>query len=222
MTIFEEQLEENGGMDTQRTAKLLDKTPADVLRFSYKWKNEKLKDENEALRAHHKVSRSHARQNKTLGAPSLGRIRARAGSSPADDEVSLYNASFVSTNKMQCAACSTRISDAWWRCPRTLQGIAMCESCGCVETCAVGEPRLTLWGSANYRKYGVISFVKAEDVKKLDSIKLKKKVDGASGASTPVPQPPKLPPCACCRRMEPKAGMARCKVCTFSVHSGEL
>lgn len=44
----------------------------------------------------------------------------------------------------------------------------------------------------------------------------------ASGTSTPVPAPPpKLPPCACCRRMEPKSTMARCKTCTFSAHAGE-
>ncbi|ORX34360.1 hypothetical protein BD324DRAFT_635569 [Kockovaella imperatae] len=203
VAIFEAQLEENGGLDTHKTAQLINRTPAEVLRFSYIWKNGKLKEENEALRAHHKVSHSHARQNKTLGAPSLGRIRGHASSTPTDDEVSLYDASFISTNKLQCAACSTKISSAWWRCPRTVPGNAMCEDCG-----------------SNYRKYGVISFVKADDVKKSDKDKLKKKVDGVSGASTPVPPAPKLPPCASCRRMEPKSNMARCKICTYSVHSG--
>ena len=132
VTVFEEQLEENGGLDTHKSAQLLKRTPADVLRFSYIWKNGKLKEENEALRAHQRVSHSHARQNKTLGAPSLGRIRARASSSPLDDEVSLYNASFINSSKMQCAACSRKISSAWWRCPRTVPGVAMCEECGYV------------------------------------------------------------------------------------------
>jgi hypothetical protein len=47
-------------------------------------------------------------------------------------------------------------------------------------------------------------------------------VEAGSGATTPVPlaPPPKLPPCACCRRMDPKSTMARCKTCTFSAHSG--
>lgn len=85
---------------------------------------------------------------------------------------------------------------------------------------------------ANYRKYGVISFVKSEDAKKPEKKEAgvggKKgkgaAVDGSnSGASTPAPAPqaPKLPPCACCRRMEPKSMMARCKTCTFAVHAGE-
>jgi hypothetical protein len=157
--VFEAELEENGGLDAHKTAKALGKRPAEVLRFSYIWKNKKLKAENEALRAHLKVHAAHARQNKTLGAPSLGRIRAKADPDASDDEVSLYNASYVSANKMQCAACSTKTSKAWWRCPRTVHGTAMCESCG-----------------ANYRKYGVISFVKAEDSKKPDKKDSKKKV----------------------------------------------
>ncbi|RSH90248.1 putative PHD type zinc finger protein with BAH domain-containing protein [Saitozyma podzolica] len=211
--IFEEELEKQGGLDAHETAKILGKRPAEVLRFSYIWKNRKLRSENEALRAHHKVTSAHARQNKTLGAPSLGRIRgsgSRQDSEASDDEVSLYSSSYASSNKMQCAACSTRISSVWWRCPRTVQGIAMCESCG-----------------SNYRKYGVISFVKADDVKRAEKEKKEaaapRKSRGAegSGASTPVPQaPPKLPPCACCRRMEPKSMMARCKNCSFSVHAG--
>lgn len=112
------------------TGKLLNRTDAEVLRYSYIWKNRKLKLENEALRAHVKVSTAHARQNKTLGAPSLGRIRGKGDSDASDDEVSLYNANFTSANKMQCAACSTRISTVWWRCPRSLPGNAMCETCG--------------------------------------------------------------------------------------------
>lgn len=87
--------------------------------------------------------------------------------------------------------------------------------------------------SANYRKYGVISFVKSEDAKKPEKKeggmggkkgKGPAGADGSnSGASTPAPttQAPKLPPCACCRRMEPKSMMARCKTCTFAVHSGK-
>ena len=81
---------------------------------------------------------------------------------------------------------------------------------------------LALTISANYRKYGVISFVKSDDSKKMDKKEsLKRKHDGGSGTATPVPVPaPKLPPCALCRRMEPKSSMARCKTCTFSAHAG--
>lgn len=129
--IFEVELERNGGLETHETGKILNRTPAEVLRYSYKWKNDKLKAENDALRHHHRISTSHARQNKTLGAPSLGRIRQGARDDPhSDDEVSLYKAAFVKENKMVCAACSTRISAVWWRCPRTVQGLAMCEGCG--------------------------------------------------------------------------------------------
>ncbi|WWC59192.1 uncharacterized protein I303_101741 [Kwoniella dejecticola CBS 10117] len=208
--IFEAELERNGGLVTHETAKMLNKTPAEVLRFSYIWKNRQLSKENEALRHHHKVSTSHARQNKTLGAPSLGRMRA-AQDHHSDDEVSLYGNDFAKRKDkeketLKCAACSTRISTVWWRCPRTVQGEAMCEDCG-----------------SNYRKYGVISFVKSEDSKKepkKDTIAKKAKGD-ASGTATPVPPPPpKLPPCANCKKMEPKSMMARCKNCTYSVHSG--
>jgi hypothetical protein len=132
--IFEDQLEENGGLDTIKTGKALSKRSSDVLRYSYIWKNQKLKGENEALRQHHKVSSSHARQNKTLGAPSLGRIRGRGDSISSDDEVtSLFGDGEEAVKrggKVQCAACSTRISEVWWRCPRTVAGKAMCESCG--------------------------------------------------------------------------------------------
>jgi hypothetical protein len=131
-TVFEEELDKNGGLDAIETAKVLGKRPAEVLRYSYIWKNKKLKVENEALRHHHKVSTGHARQNKTLGAPSLGRIRTKAESvaDSADDEVSLYGAEFGPGKKAQCAACSTRISRVWWRAPRSIPGNAMCENCG--------------------------------------------------------------------------------------------
>jgi hypothetical protein len=128
--IFESELERYGGLDTTQTAKTLSRTPAEVLRFSYQWKNKKLKAENEALRAHHKVNSAHARQNRTLGAPSLGRIRAREASEQEDDMVSLFGAEHVRENKMQCAACSTRLGEVWWRCPRTVQGKGMCATCG--------------------------------------------------------------------------------------------
>lgn len=207
--IFEQNLEKYGGLEAHATGKILGKRAAEVLRFSYMWKNKKLKTENELIRQHRKVHAAHARTNRgTLGPPSLGKIRSRAESETSDDEGSLYNASFVATNRMQCAACSTRTSNVWWKCPRTVQGNAMCESCG-----------------SNYRKYGVISFAKAEDAKRPEKKELKGrrgvKGDTASGASTPVPMSaPKLPPCACCRKMEPKAQMARCKTCTFSAHAG--
>lgn len=128
--IFEGELERQGGLDTHETGKLLEKRPAQVLRFSYIWKNKQLKAENEAIRQHRKVNTAHARQNKTLGAPSLGRIRARHGSEVSDSEGSLFGDEIKDTKKAQCAACSTRISNVWWRAPRTIPGDAMCENCG--------------------------------------------------------------------------------------------
>jgi hypothetical protein len=136
IAVFEEQLEENGGLDTYKTAKILGRHSYDVLRFSYIWKNQKLKVENEALRQHHKVSPVHARQNRTLGAPSLGKIRGREDlddSSDDDGVNSLFGEGeeiVKRGGRLQCAACSTRISEVWWRCPRTVHGKAMCESCG--------------------------------------------------------------------------------------------
>ena len=62
------------------------------------------------------------------------------------------------------------------------------------------------------------------DDKRPEKKEAKRTKDDRSGASsTPIPlvlAPPKLPPCACCRRMEPKATMARCKKCTFAAHAG--
>ncbi|WVQ84001.1 hypothetical protein IAT38_006146 [Cryptococcus sp. DSM 104549] len=206
IAIFEAELERNGGLETHSTGKALNRSPFEVLRFSYIWKNNQLRAENEALRHHQRTSTSHARQNKTLGAPSLGRIRP-GGKDEAqkDDEVSLYGQAFVSTNKMTCAACSTRLGSVWWRCPRTVPGIAMCEGCG-----------------SNYRKYGVIAFIKSEDSKKdRKEPGVKRSKGDNSGTATPVPPAaPKLPSCACCKRMEPKSMMARCKTCTFAVHAG--
>nr|XP_031861887.1 uncharacterized protein CI109_002716 [Kwoniella shandongensis]KAA5528959.1 hypothetical protein CI109_002716 [Kwoniella shandongensis] len=205
---FAAELSRNGGLEVHETAKILNRTPAEVLRFSYIWNNRRLAAENEALRQHQRVNTHHARHTKTLGAPTLGKIRpgSKDDADHSDDEVSMYNASFTSSNKMVCAACSTKISEVWWRCPRTVSGIAMCENCG-----------------SNYRKYGVIAFTKSDDSKKAEKkdAALKKGKGEASGTSTPVPPPPpKLPPCAVCRRMEPKPMMARCKTCTFSVHAG--
>ncbi|EIW68698.1 hypothetical protein TREMEDRAFT_31780 [Tremella mesenterica DSM 1558] len=200
--IFQQELDKWGGLDAHEIAKVLGKRPSEVLRFSYMWKNKQLASENEAIRQHQKVTHAHARQSQTLGAPSLGKIRTTRDSSGSDDEVSLYGSA---TRRMQCAACSTRLGTVWWRCPRSLPGKAMCETCG-----------------SNYRKYGVISFVKAEDSKRPEKKEreLKKSKGEASGTATPVPTPaPKLPPCAMCKRMEPKSSMARCKTCTFSVHS---
>jgi hypothetical protein len=94
----------------------------------------------------------------------------------------------------------------------------------CRETPCVG-PAGKSWdiydvdNSADYRKYGVISFTKSEDSKKVE--KLEPKAKKLKIGEPPVPVPPKLPPCAWCRKMEPKASMARCKTCTFSVHSGK-
>lgn len=208
---FEKGLELYGGLNAVAISRSLGKTSAEVLKFSYIWKNKQLKVENDLIRQHRKVHAAHGRNNRgTLGPPSMGKIRSRADSETSEDEGSLYNATFTAATRMQCAACSTRTSAVWWKCPRTVQGTAMCESCG-----------------SNYRKYGVISFVKSDDAKnrlpeKKESRK-RAKGDTGSGASTPVPQSaPKLPPCVCCRKMEPKANMARCKTCTFSVHAGEL
>lgn len=210
---LEAELERVGGLDAHSASKAIGRKPADVVRYTYMWKNKKLKGENELIRQHRKVHAAHGRSNsKTLGPPTLGKIRSRAESEAVDDDTSsLYNAAFVSTNKLQCAACSTRISNVWWKCPRTVQGNAMCESCG-----------------SNYRKYGVISFVKADDAKLRPDKKeprtaggRRKGGDSLSGTATPVPTGvPRLPPCSCCKRMEPKASMARCKTCTFSVHAG--
>ena len=130
-STFEDQLERNGGLDTQETGKLLEKRPSTVLRYSYIWKNKQLKAENEAIRQHRKVNTAHARQNKTLGAPSLGRIRAREGSEDSEAaEGSLFGDEIKETKKAQCAACSTRVSSVWWRAPRSIPGDAMCENCG--------------------------------------------------------------------------------------------
>lgn len=206
---FEAELEKDSGLNSHLMSKAVGKRPAEVVRFTYKWKNKKLKIENDLIRAHRRVHAAHARNNsKTLGPPTLGKIRSRAESETSDDEGSLYNASVAASSRLQCAACSTRISNVWWKCPRTVQGTAMCESCG-----------------SNYRKYGVISFVKSDDAKlrvdKKDPRGIKRGRDTGSGTSTPVPTgPPKLPPCSCCKRVEPKSTMARCKTCTFSVHSG--
>lgn len=110
---------------------MLGKRPSEVVRFTYMWKNKKFKAENELYRQHRKVHAAHGRRTETLGPPPIvGKVRSRAESEVSDDEGSLYNASYVSTNRLQCAACSTRISNVWWRCPRTVQGNAMCESCG--------------------------------------------------------------------------------------------
>lgn len=179
------------------------------MRYTFKWRNKRLKTENDLIRQHRKVHAAHGRNHgKTLGPPSMGKIRSRADSPVSEDEGSLYNAPFVSANRMQCAACGTRQSNVWWKSPRTVQGNAMCESCG-----------------SNYRKYGVISFVKSDDAKRVDKKEpgrgRRGKGDTGSGASTPAPSgAPKLPPCACCKRVEPKAQMARCKTCTFSAHAG--
>lgn len=127
-------MERNGGLDVISCGKILKRSTSDILRYSYLWKNGKLKDENEALRQHRRISISHARQNRTLGAPSLGKMRIGDKSEVEDDETSIYAQPLAGTGStMVCVTCSTKISQFWWRCPRTVPGIAMCESCGYVE-----------------------------------------------------------------------------------------
>ncbi|KIR60339.1 hypothetical protein I314_03630 [Cryptococcus bacillisporus CA1873] len=201
--VFEAELERNGGLDVISCSKILKRTTSDILRFSYIWKNDKLKDENEALRQHRRVSVSHARQNRTLGAPSLGKMRIGDKSKVDDDETSLYGSS-TGESTMTCATCSTRLGQVWWRNPRTVPGIAMCESCG-----------------SNYRKYGVISFVRSEDSKKIDRRELvtRKGKNEVSDQPTGSLWGSKFNQCACCRRVEPKSQLARCRNCNFVVHT---
>lgn len=201
--VLEAELSKYGGLEAHAISKAVHKRPAEVVRYTFKWRNKRLKTENDLVRQHRKVHGTHGRNHsKTLGPPSLGKIRSRADSEASDDEGSLYNAAFVSANRMSCAACGTRSSNVWWKCPRTVQGNAMCEPCG-----------------SNYRKYGVISFVKSDDAKRAEKKDVRRRKDTGSGASTPAPVALKAPPCALCRRVEPKAAMARCKTCTFSAHA---
>lgn len=128
---FEASIERNGGLEQHEMARLLHRSPADVLRYYYIWRNEQLREENEALRHHQKIHITHGRTQQTLGAPTLGKVRSRAPSSVAsDDETSLYDPDDAAQRKLQCAACSTRLSKIWWRAPRSLSGESMCENCG--------------------------------------------------------------------------------------------
>ncbi|KIR72301.1 hypothetical protein I310_03703 [Cryptococcus deuterogattii CA1014] len=204
--VFEEELERNGGLDVISCGKILKRSTSDILRYSYLWKNGKLKDENEALRQHRRISISHARQNRTLGAPSLGKMRIGDKSEVEDDETSIYAQPLAGTGStMVCVTCSTKISQFWWRCPRTVPGIAMCESCG-----------------SSYRKYGFISFARSEDNKKSDrkehvSKKGKNEFNHQTAGSI---WSPKSNHCACCRRVEPKSQLFRCRNCCFIAHTG--
>lgn len=77
---------------------------------------------------------AHARkgqtQSQTLGAPSLGRIRARDDGDDSDGEGSVFNDDLSGGGKLKCAACQSRESRVWWRCPKSITGNAMCENCG--------------------------------------------------------------------------------------------
>lgn len=122
-----------GGLDTHAISKVLRRTPGEVLRFSYIYEGKQLKAEHEAVRAHTKIT-AHTRkgqtQSQTLGAPSLGKIRAREDGDDSDGEKSTYGPDQATGVKLKCAACGTRESRAWWRCPRSITGNAMCENCG--------------------------------------------------------------------------------------------
>lgn len=155
------------------------------------------------------------------------------------DEVGGYLVEMSEDGTGECDVCDLRVSP-------TLSSPSILPSFfGQRQGAKNGQNKDSPQISANYRKYGVISFVKAEDSKKPEKKDVAASKKGAkvslrkcsvssrdiadstlqgevSGTSTPVPAPPKLPPCACCRRMEPKSMMARCKNCTFSAHSGKL
>ncbi|GMK59807.1 hypothetical protein CspeluHIS016_0900240 [Cutaneotrichosporon spelunceum] len=199
--ILEAELSKYGGLEAHAISKAVHKPPAEVVRYTFKWRNKRLKTENDLIRQHRKVHGTHGRNHsKTLGPPSLGKIRSRADSEISDDEGSLYSAAYTSANRMSCAACGTRTSNVWWKCPRTVQGNTMCEPCG-----------------SNYRKYGVISFVKSDDAKRPEKKDVRRRKDTGSGASTPVPAAPKAPPCALCRKSD--KSLLRCKTCTFRCHA---
>lgn len=94
---------------------------------------------------------------------------------------------------------------------------------------------------SNYRKYGVISFVRSEDSKKIDrrehvtrkgkvrTSRLNKSYQAKFLTQNEVSDQPsgslwgsKSNQCACCRRVEPKSQLARCRNCNFVAHTGRL
>ncbi|TYJ52428.1 hypothetical protein B9479_006969 [Cryptococcus floricola] len=150
-SLFENELERIGGLDTHSCGQVLRRSPSEILRYFYIWKNNQLRVENEAVRQHHPLVTPHSRQPKTLGPPSLGKIRSAGDDRKENDSASVYGKVTEGEPHFTCATCSTRLGEIWWKCPRTVPGEAMCNVCG-----------------SNYRKYGVITYSRSEDSKKIE------------------------------------------------------
>ncbi|WVQ76766.1 hypothetical protein IAR50_006440 [Cryptococcus sp. DSM 104548] len=207
-SLFESELERVGGLDTYSCSQVLHRSSSEILRYFYIWKNDQLKFRNEALRQHHPLATTHSRQTNTLGPPPLGKVRSAGDDCQDDDSASVYAKHPEGEKEFICATCSTRLGEIWWKCPRTVQGEAMCNICG-----------------SNYRKYGVITFSKSEDSKKVErkDISLKRvknrDIDLARPGAISTSRPPQQL-CSCCRRGDPKRPLYHCKNCGIVVHSG--
>ncbi|ODN75351.1 hypothetical protein L202_06527 [Cryptococcus amylolentus CBS 6039] len=230
-SLFENELERIGGLDTHSCGQVLRRSPSEILRYFYIWKNNQLRVENEAVRQHHPLVTPYSRQPKTLGPPSLGKIRSAGDDRKENDSASVYGKATEGEHHFTCATCSTRLGEIWWKCPRTVPGEAMCNVCG-----------------SNYRKYGVITYSRSEDSKRIerkdnslkrvkvgdgggvggrgakasisiDGVAQNRDIDVAQRGIVSTSRPPQQL-CSCCRRGDPKRPLYHCKNCGIVVHSG--
>ncbi|KAG6336457.1 hypothetical protein ID866_2628 [Astraeus odoratus] len=95
------------------------RTMPEVVRFYGHWKNSKLKEENELLRAL-RASRK-GEEDEDLAIP--------YSTTPlSDDEGSIMRE--LPKGHNSCGACRTRESETWWRAPKGLATEILCDSCG--------------------------------------------------------------------------------------------
>lgn len=134
-------------------AKKIGRKPAEVVRLYYRWRNQKLVEQNRKIRAARDQANGKTRRKKkgrprklpkALNAPLASSSSAaimgmqRADSDESDAEGSDWEPDEMPDRQPSCAICNTKSSSKWWKAPRTQNGLYLCDACG-----------------VSYRRYGV-------------------------------------------------------------------
>jgi hypothetical protein len=144
LAIFEREVARWGFLEHHETARLTHRKPSDIVRFYYKWRNEKLGAEHEATKQAKLVARAskkkvqraqiaaqHKLQPHMPMGVSASVMQQRDSSPDSDEEGSVWAEDELDPEKPpSCAVCGGKVAKHWWKAPRSLTGNHLCYSCG--------------------------------------------------------------------------------------------
>ncbi|KAJ3773251.1 hypothetical protein FB446DRAFT_733812 [Lentinula raphanica] len=206
----------------------------EVVRFYAHWKNSKLREENERIRAYGRSTTPTASMS-YLSETGLDHSQTIGLS---EDESSVI----VPPSKAPlCGACRTRDSKIWWKAPKGLQSNILCDSCGVnyrkyadLNMRAIREestPASSIaplgpgQGSSTRGRHSASSSSTGEkrEGTPLAGPASKRSKTASSVPSTPPP-PSNVPQlhCYACSKNGPVGKVIKCKKCGFSVHAASV